>query len=76
MRQGHLYSSVKESAAEYGYSVEACCDILSISRAAYYKWLNGAPSPRVKENIRIAEIIESIHTASPGMIWIAFTKSM
>lgn len=65
MRQGHLYSSVKESAIEYGYSVEACCDILSISRAAYYKWLNGAPSPRIKENIRIAEIIESIHTASP-----------
>ena len=65
MRQGHLYSSVKESAEEHGYPVEACCDILSVSRAAYYKWLSGESSPREKENIRIAEIIEGIHAESP-----------
>ncbi len=83
MRQSHLYSSVKESVAEYGYPAEACCNILSISRAAYYKWLSGESSPRAKENIRIAEIIEGIHAENPdkghrvfGTIWIASTKPM
>lgn len=39
--------------------------MLHISRSAYYKWLNGAPSERQQENQRIAEIAEQIHTESP-----------
>ncbi len=65
MRQGHLYSSIRENAEEHGYPVEACCNILGISRAAYYRWLSGSVSPRVEENTHIAEIVEEIHVASP-----------
>jgi transposase InsO family protein len=50
---------------EFGYPVEACCEILHVSRSAYYKWLNGVPSERQQENQRIAGIAEQIHTESP-----------
>jgi len=49
---------------EYGYPVESCCDILHISRNAYYRWLSGRKSRRQQENDRIGEIAEKIHIES------------
>ncbi len=45
--------------------MEKLCELLHISRAAYYKWLNGKPSVRQVENERIAAIVEEIHMESP-----------
>ena len=42
-----------------------CCKILHISRNAYYKWKSGGISTRTAANIRISEIIETIHEESP-----------
>lgn len=50
---------------EYGYRVEPCCDILHVSRSAYYRWLYGRAGRRVQENERIAALMEKIHTESP-----------
>ena len=50
---------------EQGTSVELCCKILNVSRSAYYRWLNGKVGIRTKENERIANLIEEIHTKSP-----------
>ena len=44
--------------------MESCCDILHISRNAYYRWLSGKKSRRQQENDRIGEIAEKIHTES------------
>ena len=44
--------------------MELCCDILHISRNAYYRWLSGKKPRRQQENDRIGEIAESIHTVS------------
>lgn len=45
--------------------MEKLCELLHVSRAAYYKWLNGKPSIRQVENERIAAIVEEIHMESP-----------
>ena len=61
MRQGHLYSAIKECSSEGSYPIEHLCQLLQVSRAAYYKWLNGKPSERQIENERIAAMIEEIY---------------
>ena len=62
-----MYLSVKENHESHGYSVEQSCRILSISRAAYYKWTKNEPSPRAAENERIADLVECIHEKHPEM---------
>ena len=65
MIQANLYISIKANVAEHGYCIETCCDILHVSRSAYYRWLNGTVGKRTQENKRIAEIVEQIHAESP-----------
>ena len=65
VRQGHLYSAIKHCAEEYGYPVEVACEILQVSRSAYYNWISGKLSVRRRENEHIAEIAEQIHIENP-----------
>lgn len=65
MRQSHLYEAIRYCAEEYGDPVELSCEILHVSRSAYYKWLRGDFGERVRENERIAEKIEEIHRKDP-----------
>ena len=65
MRHANLYISIKANVEEQGYRTETCCDILHVSRSAYYRWLNGNVGKRTQENEQIAEIVEQIHTESP-----------
>lgn len=60
-----MYESIKANVQEYGYRVEPCCDILHVSRSAYYRWLYGRAGRREQENERIAALMEKIHTESP-----------
>lgn len=64
VRQSHIYLAIKGGKEEYGYPVEISCAFFCVSRAAYYRWLNGKKCRREQENERIAEIIEHIHTES------------
>ena len=65
MRQSHIYLAIKECKEEYGVPVELSCDLLGVSRAAYYRWLSGKKCARELENEKIAEIVEKIHTENP-----------
>lgn len=65
MRQSHLYEAIKYCSEEYDDPVELSCEILHVSRSAYYKWLKGDFGERVRENERIAEKIEEIHRKDP-----------
>lgn len=56
---------IRDCHEEYGYPIEPCCNILHVSRNAYYNWLTGNLSEREKENERIADLAEQIHTDSP-----------
>ncbi len=65
MRQSHIYLAIKECKEEYADPIERSCDLLGVSRAAYYRWLSGKKSARELENEKIAEIMEQIHTKNP-----------
>ena len=45
--------------------MEEACEMLQVSRAAYYRWLSGRKSSRTTENEAIAEKIEQIHMENP-----------
>ena len=42
-----------------------CCQILKVTRSAYYKWNNRKPGKRELENCRIGAIAEQIHNEHP-----------
>lgn len=65
VRFSHLYKTVKFACEQFNYPVDASCNILSISRSAYYKWLSGVQSKRVKKNQEIAELVKKIHNKYP-----------
>ena len=65
MRQSHIYLAIKECKEEFGHPVELSCDLLGVSRAAYYRWLSGKKCARELENEKVAELVEQIHTESP-----------
>ena len=65
MRQSNLYASIRDCHEEYGYPIEPSCSMLHVSRSAYYNWNSGKLSDREKENGRIADLAEKIHTESP-----------
>ncbi len=41
------------------------CELLGVSKAAYYRWLSGNKCSRELENEKIAQIMEQIHTENP-----------
>lgn len=43
------------------------CDLLHLTRSAYYQWLKQTKSPHEQENGRIAEKVKEIHEAHPDM---------
>lgn len=47
--------------------VELSCSILQVSRAAYYRWLQGSPSRRTAENTDIADKTVQLHSDHPDM---------
>ena len=59
--------AVKECNEKNGYPIDQSCEILKISRAAYYRWSTGELSPRTAENERIADLVEDIHEKHPEM---------
>lgn len=66
MRRSHLYEAIRYCSEEYDDPVELCCEILHVSRSAYYKWLKCDTGKRIHENERIAEKIEEIHSEDPS----------
>jgi len=49
-----------------GHSVKRCCELLEVSRAAFYGRLDPTPSAKEQSDAELAEKIEAIHTESKG----------
>ena len=49
-----------------GHSVKRCCELLEVSRAAFYERLNGTPSTRKRSDAELTEQITAIHAESNG----------
>jgi transposase InsO family protein len=49
-----------------GHSVKRCCELLEVSRAAFYDRLDPTPSAKERSDAELAEKIEAIHSESKG----------
>ncbi|MGD0379712.1 MAG: IS3 family transposase [Acidimicrobiales bacterium] len=49
-----------------GHSVKRCCELLEVSRAAFYERLDPTASAKEQSDAALAEKIEAIHTESKG----------
>lgn len=63
------YVAIKElSESNTVYSISALCNFASITRAAYYKWLNHVNSDNDNLNEKIADTISQIHDEHPEIM--------
>ena len=49
-----------------GHSVKRCCELLEVSRAAFYQRLDPTPTPRQLSDAELLEKIRAIHAESDG----------
>jgi transposase InsO family protein len=49
-----------------GRSVKRCCELLEVSRAAFYERLDGTPSAKEQSDAELTEQIRSVHDESKG----------
>jgi len=49
-----------------GRSVKRCCDLLKVSRAAFYEHLHGTPSAKQGSDAELTEQIKTVHAESKG----------
>lgn len=55
------YETIKQLHTEKSYSVQEMCQLLRVTRSAYYRWLKHPHSPREICNTQIAEVAKKIH---------------
>lgn len=48
------------------HNVKRACELLEVSRAAYYAQRTDQPSPRAREDVELTERIKDLHTDSKG----------
>jgi transposase InsO family protein len=49
-----------------GRSVKRCCELLKVSRAAFYQHLHGTPSAKQRSDTELTEQITAVHAESKG----------
>jgi transposase InsO family protein len=49
-----------------GRSVKRCCELLKVSRAAFYEHLHGTPSAKQRSDAELTEQITAVHAESKG----------
>lgn len=55
-----------EAEKQAGHSVKRACELLKVSRAAFYARRNGAPGPRAVRDAELTEKITEVHETSRG----------
>ncbi|QFY12897.1 IS3 family transposase [Nonomuraea phyllanthi] len=55
-----------EAEKQGGHSVKRACELLGVSRAAFYARRSGVPGPRAVRDAALAERIAEVHTRSRG----------
>lgn len=61
------YQVIQKFHEKEGWEIRWMCQVLKVSRAAYYKWLRRKPSERDKENEELTHAIQTIHNGNNGL---------
>ncbi|GAB2455574.1 hypothetical protein [Streptomyces incanus] len=59
----HLFIEAEKQA---GHSVKRACELLKVSRAAFYARRTGRPGPRAVRDAELTEKIAEVHATSRG----------
>ena len=55
-----VYAAVEAIARDGGHATDAVCDMLAVSRSAYYAWFHGEPTRRDREIESLTETVRAI----------------
>ena len=55
-----MYAAAEQIAQCDGFATAAVCDVLEVSRSAYYAWRNGAPSDRQQQEEEIIPLVRAL----------------
>ncbi len=58
------YAFIK--AQSENYPVQLLCELMDVSRSAFYEWLEGTPSPRTEANETLRKAVYTAHETSRG----------
>jgi transposase InsO family protein len=61
------FAFIEEELAPARFAIEACCDVLGVSRSGYYAWLERPASARAVRREELASQIEAVHAESRGV---------
>ena len=62
-----IFAFIKEDLVPAAFSVEACCQVLEVSRSGYYAWLGRPGSARAKRRGELAAAIARVHGENRGV---------
>jgi len=55
-----VYTAVEDIAGRDDFATAAVCDVVEVSRSAYYAWRNGAPSERQEQEEEIIPLVRAL----------------
>ncbi len=55
-----MYAAIEAIATMEELPTAVVCDVLAVSRSAYYAWRNGVPTPRVERDEELAPLVRAI----------------
>lgn len=67
VRLENKYITIKVLHSEQGFSISLLCEVASIARCSYYKWIHRAPSDRDKLNEELLEEIKVLYDEVDGI---------
>lgn len=70
-----VYAAIEQIVAADGFAVTAVCDVLQVSRSAYYAWCDGTPAVREQRDDQLMPLVRDIfweHKRRYGARRIAF----
>lgn len=68
VKHEHKYLAIQELFSERNYPISILCEILDVSRSAYYKWMNREKSKSEIKNERILKFIVEAYEETDGIL--------
>ncbi len=62
-----IFAFIEEQLVPARFPVEACCDVLEVSRSGYYAWLDRPESARARRRGELATAIARVHEENRGV---------
>jgi len=55
-----MYAAIEQITVPHSLATAAVCDVLEVSRSAYYAWRQGGSSPRATQDAKLAPLVRTV----------------